>query len=180
LVNELPSPVLGFDIPFGADDGTWTDANQYSIWTQRFPVSAPVLHVVERIDGAVNDVQGAPQALRLIPARMQHRIDHLFGFWRESDADTLFFRSEQGADVRYALVVSVGAVSFKNESLFWTCPSCQTELTRQDFETRRYGMAAFWEFALERVREFNATETLRSCKKCGTVHPHSYGFQGRT
>jgi len=172
----VSGPILGFDIPFGADDDAWAEANQYCVWTQRFPAAAPALHVIERIDGTVKDAPPAPQALRLIPAGMQHRIAHLFGFWRESDADTLFFRSEQGADIRYAMVVSVGAVAYKIEQLFWTCPACQGELARFFFEAGRYGLPAFWNFALERSREFNLEDAARTCDQCGTIHPHAYGF----
>jgi hypothetical protein len=175
----MSQPLSGFDIPFGGDDEAWTQANQYGVWTQRFPVATPVLHVIERIEGAVSEAPGAPQALRLIPAAMPHRIAHLFGFWRESDADTLFFRSEQGGDVRYALVVSVGAVTYKSERLFWTCPSCQSELARFDYESRRFGLPEFWRFALERVREFNGDNAARKCPTCGTVHPLAYGFHAK-
>ena len=33
---SMSLPVMGFDIPFGADDDAWTVANQYGIWTKRF------------------------------------------------------------------------------------------------------------------------------------------------
>ena len=127
---SMSLPVMGFDIPFGADDDSWTVANQYGLWTKRFEPSAEKLRVVERIDGVVNDAPAAPQTMRLIPAGMQHRIAHLFGFWRASDADTLFFRSEQDDGTRYALVVSIGALNYKHEQMLWTCPDCQAELAR--------------------------------------------------
>ena len=174
---SMSQPLMGFDIPFGADSEAWTIANQYGVWTQRFSAADPVLHVVERVDGAINDAPAAPQALRLIPAGMQHHIAHLFDFWRASDADTLYFRSEQGADVRYALVVSIGAVNYKHEQMLWTCPSCQSELSRFSFEAKRYGLPAFWEFAVERSREFNADDAVRTCKACGTVHPQALGWR---
>ena len=173
---SMSLPVMGFDIPFGADDDAWTVANQYGIWTKRFWPTAGK-RLVERPDGAVNEAPETPQAMRLIPAGMPHRIANLFGFWRQSDADTLFFRSEQDEDTRYALVVSIGAVNYKNEQLFWTCPGCRTELARCSFEAKRFGLPAFWEFAAERTREFNADEAARTCKGCGTVHPHALGWR---
>lgn len=173
---SMSLPVMGFDIPFGADDDSWTVANQYGLWTKRFEPSAEKLRVVERIDGVVNDAPAAPQTMRLIPAGMQHRIAHLFGFWRASDADTLFFRSEQDDGTRYALVVSIGALNYKHEQMLWTCPDCQAELARFSFEAKRYGLPAFWEFAEERTREFNGDAAARTCKACGAVHPHALGW----
>lgn len=176
-MREPSQPVSGFDIPFGADDDAWNMANQYGVWSRRYSPAAPMLRVIERVDGRVKDTPISSQTLRMIPAGMQHRVAHLFGFWRVSDADTLFFRSEQGEDVRYALVVSVGADTYRTEQIAWSCPKCETELAQYSFESKRFGLPAFWQFALERVREFNADDKLRTCKACGAVHPHAYGFQ---
>lgn len=168
--------ILGIDIPFGADDDAWVQANLYWVWTKRFPIADPPLRPVELIDGRINETGEASQILRLIPAGMAHRIDGLFGFWHTSDADTLFFRSEQGDDVRYALVVSAGSPDFKTDELFWTCPGCGNELTRATFDSRRHGYGAFWEFALERTRAFNADAAVRTCSACGAIHSGSYAF----
>lgn len=166
-------PILGFDIPFGADNGTWAEAGQYCVWTQRYAHDAELPRVTELAGGEVREAPGDTTSFRLIPAGMAHRIAPLFGYWRISDADTLFFRSLQDADVRCAVVVSVGATTYANEQWLRTCPRCHAELARASFDAKRLGFPAFLQFAAERERAFDADAALRTCASCGCVHSPS-------
>jgi hypothetical protein len=167
-------PIVAYDFPLDGPDG-WHEANRYLVWTGRFAVDAPVNAVQEWIDGAAVTLPASARALSLVPAGTPHRLTHLFGFWRISDADLHVVRAVMPSVTYLCLNVSSGP-EHKNDRGLWYCPGCGNELAPSSYDVRRYGAPAFWDHALERVRAFNADPAARTCPRCGTVHPTAFGF----
>jgi len=164
------------DIYLGEGDGSWQEASRYQIWTNRYPLTEPKLSVVERRDGSVLRVPDRVRVMHRIPAGTPYHIEHLFGFWRTTGSDTLFVRAEVEDHAYYTLVVGTHSAGFGAETIAWCCPRCAAELRAATFDLKRYGLPAFWEFALAQAREFNASTEARTCAACGNVHPYAYGW----
>ncbi|MGA2392936.1 MAG: hypothetical protein ABSH03_06270 [Candidatus Lustribacter sp.] len=170
----LKEPVLGYDVPLEGPNG-WHEANRYLLWTGHFALDAPPVALQERIDGRTETLPLRKRSLSLVPAGTPHRLTHLAGFWRTSDADFLVLRAELPEAVYVSLYVSSGPLHH-TDRLFWICPACGTELAPWVYDVGRYGALAFWERLREPVRAFNADPVARTCPGCGAVHPTAYAW----
>ena len=121
-------------------------------------------------------IPNRPRLFHVVPAGIPFHVEHLFGFWRASQSDTVFMRIQQAQVTAYTLIVGTTAESYETDDYVWYCQVCGRELHRVHFNTRRFGTPAFWSGATERAREFNAGAQLRTCQGCGAIHPVAYGF----
>lgn len=163
-----------YDIYLGEGDGSWQEASRYHVWTRKDPASAPALSVLERRDGRVLRVPERSRVMHRVPGGVPYHIEHLFGFWRTTGADTIFIRAESDESVYYTLIVATTGPDAGTDTVAWFCPKCGTELESDAFPSARYGLRAFWSHALHLARAFNASK--RTCRTCGHEHPYAYGF----
>jgi hypothetical protein len=168
------SPILGYDFPLDAPNG-WNQANRYLLYTGHFALDAAPIALQERLDTGTATLPLRDRALSLVPAGTPHRLTHLSGFWRTSEADLLVLRAVLPEAVYLSLYVSSGPLH-RTDRLFWYCEGCGAELAPWEHDVRRYGAMSFWEKLLAPVRAFNASEEQRTCRKCAFVHPMAYGF----
>jgi hypothetical protein len=174
-VSTTPSlPILGYDFPLDAPNG-WNKANRYLLYTGHFALESPPIALQERLETGTVTLPLRDRALSLVPAGTPHRLTHLAGFWRISDADILVLRAVLPEAVYISLYVSSGPLHL-TDRLFWYCPQCGTELAPWVYDVRRFGALSFWKDLLAPVRAFNATLQQRTCPKCAAVHPVAYGF----
>ncbi len=167
-------PVLGSDFPLDAPNG-WHEANRYLLYTGHFALDGPAIAIQEAIGNATETLPLRNRSLSLIPAGTLHRLTHLAGFWRMSDADLIVLRAELPEALYLALYVSSGPLH-TTERVFWICQSCGTELAPWTYDVRRFGALAFWNKLVEPVRSFTADLKTRTCQTCGAVHQLAYGF----
>jgi len=170
--------IPAYDIYLGEGDGSWQEASRYQIWTRKAALADPALSVLERRDGKVLRVPERSRVMHRIPGGVPHHIEHLFGFWRTTAADTVFIRAEMDDEVYYTLIVATTGRDVGTETVAWYCPKCGAELQSAAFPAARFGLRAFWNHALEQARAFNAA-AARTCAGCGTTHPHAYGFDAQ-
>jgi hypothetical protein len=166
-----------YDIYLGEGDGSWQEASRYQVWTRKANLTEPALSVIERRDGKVLRVPEQSRVMHRIPGGTPYHIEHLFGFWRTTGADTIFIRAEADDEVYYTLIIATSGKDVGTETIAWYCPKCGTELKSDAFAANRFGLRAFWNRALEQARAFNATP--RTCASCGTAHPVAYGFDAQ-
>ena len=167
-------PVLGYDIPLDGPSG-WHEANRYLLWTGAFAPNAPPVAIQERVDGRAVTLPLRARSLSSIPAGRAHRLTHLAGFWRVSDADLLVLRAALPEAIYLTLYLSSGP-QHRTDRLLWYCRQCGAELAPWEYDVRRRGAQAFWTALLEPVRAFNADSARRTCSQCSDVHPPAYGF----
>jgi rubredoxin len=175
-MHTSDSPDLSHKVVVG-EGGGWHEASRYQIWTRAFDVAQPELTMVEIRPEGLIAIPGRSRLFHVAPAGIPHHIKHLYGFYRISESDTMFIRIENDASIAYTLIVGMHSPDYKNDAYAWFCPNCGAELQRVNFQTKRYGMTAFWDAATERARAFNADVAARTCKACGHVHPLAYGFE---
>jgi len=164
-----------YDIYLGEGDGSWQEASRYQVWTRKDALTEPALSVLERRDGEVLRVPERSRVMHRVPGGIPYHIEHLFGSWRTTAADTIFIRAEMDESVYYTLIVATTGQDVGTDTVAWYCPKCQAELRSEAFDSARYGLRAFWTHALELARAFNASG--RTCPGCGHVHPYAYGFE---
>jgi hypothetical protein len=167
-------PILGYDFPLDAPNG-WHEANRYLLYTGHFALEAPPIALQERLASRIETVPLRNRQLSMVPSGTPHRLAHLAGFWRISDADLLVLRAVLPEAVYISLYVSSGP-QHRADRVFWSCAGCGAELAPWTFDIGRYGALAFWKKVLEPVRAFNADLAQRTCPSCGAVHPLAYGF----
>lgn len=177
MLNE---PILNYDFPLkeAATDGTWHQANRYSLWVGRQSAEEPQHEVLERHPQGLVRLPLRPRLMRLIPAGTPFRISHLFAPFRASDADMIYIRAAMQEGVYHTLLAATSR-EVKQDHAIWFCPKCGQEMARETFETGHHGLIAFWPFMLEKVRSFNAALERHSCTACGHVHPPCYGFDAK-
>jgi hypothetical protein len=173
-MQAMEKPVLSYDVEMGGD--RWVDAGGYCLWTRTLGAGHLPLLLWKMSDGIAAPLPTTEYVLHNIRAGLPHRLAHAFGFWRISEGDTIFLKSTEKPDTHYTLALTTGAPQYRGDTIAWFCPKCGRELASNGFETRRYGVGAFWDWALERAREFNAAEALRTCGTCGALHSPAYGL----
>src|SRR5580704_5454392 len=104
LVSTRYTPA--YDIYLGEGDGSSQEASRYQVWTRKDALTAPALSVLERRDGSVLRVPERSRVMHRIPGGVPYHIEHLFGFWRTTAADTIFIRAEAEDGVYYTLIVA--------------------------------------------------------------------------
>jgi hypothetical protein len=172
-VNPPPS---GVDIPATGATGGWQKASRYSVWTKEFPASAPALTIVEALPQGLLRVPDDARLFHIVPAGTRYRLEHLFGFWRSSDVDTIVIRAAVDQTVSYTLIVRNDWPEFSKDEIVFTCPNCDAEVERFPFATPRFGIAAYWHEALQLARKVNAEYAGRACASCGNPSAHAYGI----
>jgi hypothetical protein len=171
------APELSFVRHMAARGGRWDRKGDYAIWTGSRRAEEPRLALLElRKGGVVPIVKRDGPLLHRIPGGVPHHIVHLFGFWHEADVDAVWLEARQGDATYYSIMLGGAAGRPARDTCLWICPKCAEFLVRHDFDTNRHGFAAFLDFALEKVREFNREPGQRTCRKCRSVHPLAYGF----
>ena len=173
------APKLFMDIPIqpvDGDFGTWKATEDYIVWSASWPTDALNLSVLELYENGVVRIPDQENTMHTIRAGTPHHIEHLFGYWRLCDADTLYFRTIQDAKVYYLLIIGGKPGAYNSDTLLWVCPKCAMTFNEHRFETGKSGWRQFWETQLNCVRDFNSDLSLRKCPKCEFEHPLSYGF----
>lgn len=168
-------------IKFALDDeamlGKWREVSRYHCWVQRYPVEAPPLSVLRARDEGVFRLPIRNRSIQFLAAGQPFHIEHLFGYWRVSDADVLYLRISHEDVFYYVLLVGGTTAPHDEDTVLWICPKCASRLSVETFPTRKKGWDAFWDAEIETVRRFNDDRGLRLCAKCGHVHPPvAYGF----
>jgi hypothetical protein len=174
----IPAPELSFVLKMAETGAKWVLHGEYAIWSgSRKRDEAPLLLHQAQENGVLPvPVAAARPILHRIEAGMPFEVAHLFGFWIAVDVDTVWLDTPDRDGHHYALMVG-GAVGKPGEaSCLWICPKCAAPLARASFAVPHQHFERFLDFADERVRQFNADETLRTCPRCGVVHPPSYGL----
>ena len=104
------APKLFMDIPlqpFDGDFGTWQPTEDYFVWSACRSTDSLSLSVLELYEKGVVRVPDQVNIMHTIRAGIPHHIEHLFGYWRVCDADTLYFRTVQNTKVYYLLLTSI-------------------------------------------------------------------------
>lgn len=172
----MNQPQLDYDIRMGAGGG-WHRAGDYSIWTAGIAPDAPPIRVLERRDGAVVEQPDRPFAFYHLPAGVPHRFAPLFGFWRISDGDVDLIRAASPNGPYYSILINTGSSSYVRDRIAWYCENCGETLEDEPFDTRRFGVEAYFAEAGKRAETFNAR--ARPCPQCGTPPAPAYGFETR-
>jgi hypothetical protein len=105
-----------------------------------------------------------------------YHIAHLFGFWVVNDVDAMLLTVPRGPVSHLMLVVGGRTGKPAEARCLHVCPKCAARFGEARFTEVQSGYEHFLEFALTRVRDFNADASLRTCPNCGAVHPPVYGF----
>jgi hypothetical protein len=167
-------PVLGFDFPLDGPNG-WHEANRYLLYTGHFPLEAPPVALQEWLGSGSETVPIRNRQLSMVPAGTPHRLTHLAGFWRTSDADLIVLRALLPEALYLSLYVSSGP-THHYDRICWYCNECGTQLAPWEYNVERYGALPFWNKVLDPIRAFNADPAARTCPQCAAVHPIAYGF----
>jgi hypothetical protein len=175
--HKAAAPELSFVRRMDEAFGRFVRKGDYAIWTGSRRAGEARYVLLERHPAGVVPVvkSGAP-LLHRIPREVPHTIVHLFGFWHATDVDAVWISGDQGDAAYYSLMVGGAESRPAVDACLWICPKCGETLVRHEFATARQGFGAFLDFALEKVREFNREDALRTCRRCGAMHPRSYGF----
>lgn len=175
MTNE-PTIAYEFALDDAGAQGVWHQANNYNLWIGRQGKEDPAYRLLERRPEGIVFLPLRPRLMHTVTAGTPYRIEHLFGAWRLSDADTVYLRVAE-RDAVYHTLLTAMCRDVNEDFLLFLCPACAHELSRDRFDSRSRGLVAFWPFLLECVRAFNAApEGLRTCPACGHLHPPAYGF----
>jgi len=172
--QQMVKPVLSYDVPMGGD-GTWAHTGGYAIWSLTCGAASP-LDLLERHGDRPVSIPPKPYVLHNIAGGTAHRLAHVFGFWRISEIDTIFLKNTEGAQINYTFTLATGSPHYRSDRVAWYCHGCHATLYEASFDTKRFGLDAFWAWALGEGRSFNADTKIRTCSTCGAVHGPAYGM----
>lgn len=171
-------PTLSFDVDVTAGDGRWVRKGNHAIWSGRREANEPAYVLHEWTERGVLPFPRRDNNAHMhrVPAGTPYHISHLFGFWVVNDVDALLLSAKRDDTDYYMLVVGGLTEGLREATCLFVCPKCAARFGEAPFAELRSGYERFIDFALQRVRAFNADTTLRTCPKCGAIHPPIYGF----
>jgi hypothetical protein len=174
----IRAPELSYTRRMAEAPTGWQHRGDYAIWggNRKTEETPYVLH--EWCDKGVIPIPhrtGRPIVHRIAKGTPYH-VSHLFGFWIEHDVDATWLEAPAEGGSHYTLMVGGTTGTPSNTASLFVCPKCAGQFGRETAPTTRQGYGAFLDGALCRVRAFNADTKLRTCPKCGGVHPPIYGF----
>jgi hypothetical protein len=176
--QPFPAPELSFVRRMSEENARWVRRGDYALWCGSRTLGQPA-HTLYRLhDNGVVPVlrPSVGPLMHRIPAGTPFYVAHLAGLWHVADADAIWVEGEAQDKRFYGLVLGGVAEAFTVNEVLWVCRHCRHELVRFAYDTRRLGFNGFSDFALAKVRQFNADDSLRTCAKCGKVHPMAYGY----
>lgn len=171
-------PELAFDFDVTEPSGPWIRRGNHALWRGTRPAEEPPYLLHEWCEQGVRPFpsSGAKPVFHRIPEGTPYHISHLFGFWVVNDVDAMLLTMPRGPVTHLMLVVGGRTGKPAEASALHVCPKCAARFGEARFAEVQSGYERFLDFALSRVRAFNADERLRACPRCGAVHPQIYGF----
>jgi hypothetical protein len=170
-------PVLDDEVPLaGADQrGQWTRAGQNYVWSRFVPAGGVKIELYERFDEGIVRVPVVERAVHVIPAGRPYRLEHVYGFWRVTEADTVYLRTPAPGGDAYMLITGTSYDTYMNDRVFWVCGTCGAELAPLTIP-KSAGLNALLAQSLQAVRAFNDDVPARTCARCRNVHRPAYGM----
>jgi hypothetical protein len=170
-------PVLDDEVPLAEADprGQWTRAGQNYVWSRFVAAGGATLELFERIGDAVVRVPVVDRAVHVIPTGRPYRLQHVYGFWRATGADTVYLRTPAPGGNAYMLITGTSYDTYTEDRIFWTCAKCGRELDSLTIP-KSSGLNGLLKQTAKAVRDFNGDPAKRTCPACATVHPPAYGM----
>ena len=177
-VTPFPYPELSFVRRMSEEQPRWLRHGDYALWCGNTNSDQPGYTLYRLHENGVVPVlrTSIGPLMHRIPAGTPFYIAHLAGLWVVADADAIWIEGQSQDKRFYGLALGGVAEAFTSNEVLWVCHSCRHELVRFSYDTRRLGFNGFSDFALSKVRQFNADIRLRTCIKCGGIHPIAYGY----
>jgi hypothetical protein len=174
----ITGPDLSFDFDVGAGEEKWFRHGNHAIWCGNRATDEPryVLHEWSEKGVRPFPVEGDKPVFHRVPEGTPYHISRLFGFWVVNDVDATLLTVRRGAVIHHMLAVGGRTDKPARASILFVCPKCAARFGEITFDEVRAGYERFIDFALKRVRTFNANAELRACRRCRAVHPPIYGF----
>lgn len=110
------------------------------------------------------------------PPLVPHRSEHIYGFWHINDEQELAMNLTLSETRRVTVLVEGFPKRGRRDRFAWFCTSCLNPLYMREVETGRVGLPGFYAVEEDAFAVFNGDEQLRTCRRCGTVHPHAYSI----
>jgi hypothetical protein len=110
------------------------------------------------------------------PPLVPHRSEHIYGFWHINDEQELAMNLTLSETRRVTVLIEGFPKRGRRDRFAWFCTTCLNPLYMREVETGRVGLPGFYAVEEDAFQVFNHDESLRTCKRCGTVHPHAYSI----
>ncbi|MGC4028114.1 MAG: hypothetical protein QM696_04480 [Steroidobacteraceae bacterium] len=160
--------------------GQWRVSDDYQIWTDRRPVGQGELTLWEQHGRGVVRVPDNKTLMHVISAGTSYHVANLFGYWRRSAADTIWFRIQREGIVHHVILMGGDRTTpTLRDTLHWICPACATSFGEVEVVSQRRNPSSFQEAECAAVNAFNASDANRKCPGCGEVHPPAYSFRSQ-
>jgi hypothetical protein len=177
MASPRTLPILDDEVPLAEADprGQWTRAGQNYVWSRFVPAGGITIELFERIGEVVVRVPVVDRALHVIPTGRPYRLEHVYGFWRTTGADTVYLRTPAPGGNAYMLITGTSYDTYTEDRIFWTCGKCGHELKSATIP-KSSGLGGLLKQTAAAVRDFNADPHTRTCPECQTVHPPAYAM----
>ena len=105
-----------------------------------------------------------------------HHAEHGYGFWHINDEQEMTLNLRLSEHRAVTVLVEGFPKRGRHDRFAWYCLECLNPLYMREVETGRVGLPGFYAVEDEAFKTFNGDEKLRTCSKCGTVHPLAYSI----
>ena len=174
----IQAPELSYTRRMAEAPTGWQQRGDYAIWGgNRTAEEAPYVLHEWCAEGVIPIPHrtGRPIMHRIAKGTPYH-VNRLFGFWIEHDVDAIWLEAPAEGSSHYTLMVGGTTGTPSNTASLFVCPKCAAQFGRESALITHQRYSVFLNSTLHRVRAFNADTELRTCPKCGGVHPPTYGF----
>jgi len=105
-----------------------------------------------------------------------HHSEHGYGFWHVNDEQEMTLNLRLSETRLVTVLVEGFPKRGRHDRFAWYCLECLNPLYMREVETGRVGLPGFYAVEDEAFKSFNGDAKLRTCTKCGTVHPLAYSI----
>jgi hypothetical protein len=114
--------------------------------------------------------------VQFTPPLVPHHAEHVYGFWHINDQQEMVMNLKLADNRGLTVLIEGFPERGRIDRFAWFCLECLNPLYMVQAETARVGLAGYYAIQEDGFVVFNGDEKVRTCSKCGTVHPPAYSI----
>lgn len=114
--------------------------------------------------------------VQFTPPLVPHHAEHTYGFWHINDQQEMIMNLKLNDGRGLTVLIEGYPQKGRVDRFAWFCLECVNPLYMAEVETAQVGLAGYYAVQEDAFAVFNGDEKVRTCSRCGAVHPVAYSI----
>lgn len=121
-------------------------------------------------------VSETPGDVHFVEPLIPHHAQHVYGFWHINEQQEMSIRLKLEGGGRLTMLVEGFPEAGRKDRFAWFCLECLEPLYMAEVDMGRVGLGGYYAVQEDAFEVFNNEVSVRTCKRCGAVHPVAYSI----